>query len=384
MPARFAEIDAPVPPLEPPDVAGGGEGAGDVQRGAGGLERRELRRQVDRELVHARLGEDDGPVSAQALHHRGVGRRLVGVPASAARRGRHVRRVVVVLQRDRHAEQHARHAAFGARGVSGGSGGERRLLPDGDDRVERAAARGRIDLHAVVRGDAVDVLLRDLDGCRHARVHRRLHVDDARLHDLEGTVVVDHPPRQLGEILHVDRAVGVEVEVCDVRPVRSGRRGAEVLLEHCEIGLRDLLVTGQVELRVVGREERGRGGRAGVLLRPALVPVLVGLRRRVPLARKALQSNRRLGAFDSSTVSEVELTSVADGTAMLALPPSITVNENAPSSASPARPGEVPSRVSVRMTVPSPPDSTEKPPSGPVDEFASNFRSFGSYVNTSE
>ena len=140
--------------------AGGPVGAVHVQRRAGGRSEAERRRCVDRELVHAGLGEDDRVVGTKALDHERVVCGLVQRPARAARRSGHVHRVVVVFEHDRDAvEEAARPVIDGARGVALGRG-RQRVGARPDDRVERLRRSGLDGV--VVGGDPVEIGLRQL------------------------------------------------------------------------------------------------------------------------------------------------------------------------------------------------------------------------------
>ena len=199
---------------------------------------------------------------AQSLSHERVVRRLVLRPAGAAGRGRHVLRVVVVLEHDRDAvEQAARAVVGGARGVALGRGGQR----DGarrDDRVERLRRPG---LHgAVVGGDAVEIRLRQLHRGHDAGVHRGLHLQRAGLDELERPVVVDDLLRHQGQVGHRERVVAVQVGGGDRGPARAAGDLAEIALELVQVVRADLPVAGDVSGRVLRRKVWAGPRRSGL------------------------------------------------------------------------------------------------------------------------
>ena len=137
-----------------------------VRRHAGG--------DVIGQLGQAGLGDDDGAGVAQIPGERGFVGRDQPLEREGAARRPHVRRVDVVLQRDRDAVQRSADAPLGTLAVER-VGFLQRFRVDGDGRVEQV----------LVLGDAREVLLHDLVRGEASRLHRRLHVGDAGLEDVE-------------------------------------------------------------------------------------------------------------------------------------------------------------------------------------------------------
>ena len=126
------------------------------------------------ELGHLRLGEDDRARGAQVRDQRRLVRRDEAGERQCAAGGRHVRGVDVVLERDRDAMQRTAHLARPALAVEGVG------LVEGA-RIDRDRGVDPV----FVEGDAQQVLRHQLARGDPPGGHRRLHLRNRRLDDLE-------------------------------------------------------------------------------------------------------------------------------------------------------------------------------------------------------
>lgn len=136
---------------------------------------------IDRKFAHSDrfcLADDQGARSTQLLDDECVRRSAAGERPGPSRR-RHPRRVDVVLDDDRDAQQRA-VVALPTSLVSRPRIGERRGA-DGDDRVQL-----RVQLL-----DPVQVELGQLDRRESVTVHERLELRDGRRVDVDSATVVD-------------------------------------------------------------------------------------------------------------------------------------------------------------------------------------------------
>ena len=139
---------------------------------------------IEGELRHVALRQHDGARFPELLDLKGVGLRHHALQRQRPRRGRHVRRLVVVLHDQRHAVQRAGGTRLREPGVER-VGDLQRVGVGDDDRVQGRAL-------PVVRLDAVEVHLDQPATRQRPRLERRMDVGDRRFlvaEEIEGARV---------------------------------------------------------------------------------------------------------------------------------------------------------------------------------------------------
>jgi hypothetical protein len=140
--------------------------------GVAGQDRADRFERAPRELRHVRFGQHQCPRLAQLADLESVAGGQRSLQRQRPRRGRHVRRIEIVFDDQRHAMQWA-----GKTGLSEFSveriGGRQGVRVDHDDRIERRA-------FLVVGCDAVEVHLDELPASQLPRFERGADVGDRR------------------------------------------------------------------------------------------------------------------------------------------------------------------------------------------------------------